>query len=112
MNKRFTIYSALKAKKEAEDRSVIYRTMVKKANEVKHFYMDRMGMLLKRLEEHEDERVQSLRAAVDKIIVYETSQEMNNKYDAKMFAKVADGIDGDKQLKFFKGKVNLLKVNL
>ena len=84
--------------------------MVKKANEVKHFYMDRMGMLLKRLEEHEDERVQSLRAAVDKIIVYETSQEMNNKYDAKMFAKVADGIAGDKQLKFFKGKVNLLKV--
>jgi hypothetical protein len=37
---------------------------------------------------------------------------MNNKYDAKMFAKVADSIDGEKQLKFFKGKVNLLKVIL
>jgi hypothetical protein len=71
-----------------------------------------MGMLLKRLEEHEDERVQTLRAAVGKIIIYETSEDMNNKYDAKIFAKVANSIDVDKQMKFFKGKVNLLKVSI
>lgn len=88
----------------------MYKSTVKSANELKKFYFDRMKMLLKRLEEHEDERVQFLKATADKIIVYETSQEMNNKYDAKMFAKVADSIDGEKQLKFFKGKVNLLKV--
>ena len=35
---------------------------------------------------------------------------MNNKYDAKVFAKVAEQIDGEKQLKFFKSKVALLRV--
>lgn len=35
---------------------------------------------------------------------------MNNKYDAKVFVKVAEKIDADKQLKFFKSKVNLLRV--
>ena len=84
--------------------------MVKRANEFKRLYCDRMGQLLKRLEEHEEERIESFKAAADKIIVYETSQDMNNKYDAKVFAKVAEGIDGDKQIKFFKSKVNLLKV--
>lgn len=39
---------------------------------------------------HEEARIQGLQAAADKIIVYETSQEMNNKYDAKVFAKVID----------------------
>jgi hypothetical protein len=63
----------VKAKKEAEERSIVYRSTVKSAKELKKFYLDRMKMLLKRLEEHEDERVQFLRAAVDKIIVYETS---------------------------------------
>jgi hypothetical protein len=52
--------------------------------------------LLKRLEEHEDERIVALKAAADKLIVYETSQEMNNRYDAKVFAKVVDSINGDK----------------
>ena len=55
-----------------------------------------MGQLLGRLEEHEGERIGSFKAAADKIIVYETSQDMNNKYDAKVFAKIAEGIDGDK----------------
>lgn len=35
---------------------------------------------------------------------------MNNKYDAKMFVKVAEKINAEKQLKFFRSKVNLLKV--
>lgn len=60
-----------------------------------------MQSLLKRLEDHEKERIESLRAAADKIIVYETSQELNNKYDVKTFAKVAEDIDTDKQIKFF-----------
>lgn len=34
--------------------------------------------------------------AADKIIVYETNQEMNNKYDAKAFAKIAEGINKEK----------------
>jgi hypothetical protein len=70
-----------------------------------------MQQLLKRLEEHEEERIDCLRAAADKIIVYETSQEMNNKYDAKIFAKVVEGISADRQIKFFKSKVNLLRVS-
>ena len=37
--------------------------------------------------------------------------EMNNKYDAKVFAKVAEGINLDKQIKFFQSKVNLMKVS-
>jgi hypothetical protein len=37
---------------------------------------------------------------------------MNNKYDAKVFAKVAEKIDAEKQLKFFKSKVNLLRVRI
>jgi hypothetical protein len=69
-----------------------------------------MQQLLKRLEEHEEERIECLRAAADKIIVYETSQDMNNKYDAKVFAKLVDGISADRQIKFFKSKVNLLRV--
>lgn len=71
-----------------------------------------MGYLLRRLEEHELDRIEGFKAAADKIIVYETSQDMNNKYDAKVFAKVAENIDVDKQVKFFKCKINLLKVNL
>lgn len=55
-----------------------------------------MQQLLKRLEEHEEERIECLKAAADKIIVYETSQDLNNKYDAKVFAKVAESIDGDR----------------
>ena len=55
-----------------------------------------MGQLLKRLEEHEVERIHSYQAAADKIIVYETNQDMNNKYDAKAFVKVAEKIDADK----------------
>jgi hypothetical protein len=51
-----------------------------------------------------------MKEAVDKIIVYETSQDMNNKYDAKIFIKVAEGINEDKQIKFFKNKIALLKV--
>jgi hypothetical protein len=51
-----------------------------------------------------------MKEAVDKIIVYETSQDMNNKYDAKIFIKVAEAISEDKQIKFFKNKVALLKV--
>ena len=35
---------------------------------------------------------------------------MNNKYDAKAFAKVVEFIDADKQIKFFKSKISLLKV--
>lgn len=37
-----------------------------------------------------------MKAAADKIIVYETSQDLNNKYDAKIFAKVVDSINADK----------------
>jgi hypothetical protein len=55
-----------------------------------------MGQLLSRLEDHESERIGCFKAAADKIIVYETSQDLNNKYDAKVFAKVAENIDGDK----------------
>lgn len=68
--------------------------------------------MLKQLEIHEEDRIAGLKAAADKIIVYETSQDMNNKYDAKVFAKVADGINGDRQIKFFKSKINLLKVKI
>ena len=69
-----------------------------------------MNELLKRLEEHEEERIQGFKAAADKIIVYETNYELNNKYDAKSFAKVAEGINGDKQIKFFRSKINLMRV--
>lgn len=51
---------------------------------------------MKRFEEHENERIECLKAAADKIIVYETSQDMNNKYDAKAFSRVVEGINGDK----------------
>ena len=51
-----------------------------------------------------------LKEATDAVIVYETNMEMNNKYDCKIFAKVAENIDLDKQIDFFKSKVNLLKV--
>ena len=37
-----------------------------------------------------------MKEAVDKIIVYETSQDMNNKYDAKIFLKVSDAINEEK----------------
>jgi hypothetical protein len=70
-----------------------------------------MQGLLKQLEQHEEERIDLLKAAADKIIVYETSQDLNNKYDAKVFAKVVDSISADKQIKFFRSKVGLLKVN-
>ena len=86
--------------------------MVKRANEFKRFYCETMTQLLKRLEDHEEERIEHIKAAADKIIVYETSQEMNNKYDAKVFSKCIETIDGDKQLKFFKSKVSLLRVSL
>lgn len=36
---------------------------------------------------------------------------MNNKYDANGFQSIADGIDIDNQRKFFKGKLNLLKLD-
>ena len=73
-------------------------------------YCMQMNILLNRLEDHEKDRIESFKAAADKIIVYETSQDLNNKYDAKVFAKVAEGIDGDKQINFFKSKMSLLKV--
>ena len=85
--------------------------MVKRANEFKSLYCHSMGQLLSRLEEHEEERIQLFKAAADKIIVYETSQDMNNKYDAKVFSRVAENIDTSKQIKFFKSKVSLLKVS-
>lgn len=70
-----------------------------------------MSCLLNRLEEHENERIEYLKAAADKIIVYETSQDMNNKYDAKAFSRTVEAINGDKQIKFFKSKINLMKVS-
>jgi len=69
-----------------------------------------MQELVKRLEEHEEERIDHLRAAADKIIVYETNQELNNWYDAKQFASVVESICADKQMTFFKSKVNLMKL--
>lgn len=101
---------AHQTRKDSEDKQVVYKSVVKRANDFKRFYCEQMMQLLKRLEEHEDERIQALKAAADKLIVYETSQEMNNRYDAKVFAKVVDSINGDKQIRFFKSKVNLLKV--
>ena len=74
----------------------MYKSIVKRANEFKSMYCDRMGHLLKRLEDHEEERIQNYHAAADKIIVYETNNDLNNKYDAKAFAKVAEKINGDK----------------
>lgn len=69
-----------------------------------------MNALLKRMEDHEEDRIRQFKAAADKIIVYETSQDLNNKYDAKAFADVAEGINAEKQIKFFQSKINLLKV--
>ena len=69
-----------------------------------------MKELLQKLEDHELQRIQLLKEATDSVIVYETNMEMNNKYDAKVFAKVAEGINLDKQIDFFKSKVGLLKV--
>jgi hypothetical protein len=37
-----------------------------------------------------------MKEAVDKIIVYETSQDMNNRYDAKVYLKVSDSINEEK----------------
>jgi len=63
---------------------VIYKSVVKKANEFKALhYQPQLSELVKRLEEHEEERIDQFRAAADKIIVYETNQELNNRYDAK-----------------------------
>lgn len=75
---------------------MLYKSIVKRANEFKRYYCEQMSQLLNRLEEHELERILSLKAAADKIIVYETSYEMNNKYDAKAFVKVAESINEDK----------------
>ena len=61
-----------------------------------------MSQLLKKLEDHELERIELLKEATDQVIVYETNMEMNNKYDAKVFAKVAENIKLDKQIEFFK----------
>jgi len=47
--------------------------MVKRANEFKRFYTDTLSKILKRLEEHELERIECLKVAADRIIVYETS---------------------------------------
>lgn len=52
-----------------------------------------------------------MKIAADRIIVYETNLEMNNKYDAKAFAKIADNINGDKQIKFFQSKISLMKMD-
>ena len=89
----------------------MYKSMVKRANEFKRFYCESMQGLLKQLEQHEEERIELMKAAADKIIVYETSQELNNKYDAKVFAKVVDSISVDKQIKFFRSKAGLLRVS-
>ena len=97
-------------RRESEDKQIVYKSIVKRANEFKQFYCERMGQLLQRLEEHEETRIQACKAAADKIIVYEASQEMNNKYDAKVFGRVAETIDGEKQLRLFKSKVSLLKI--
>eukprot|EP00347_Sterkiella_histriomuscorum_P022699 403337490 len=98
-------------RKESEEKMIIYKSMVKRANEFKKYFQEQMSYLLKRLEEHENERIECLKAAADKIIVYETSQDMNNKYDAKAFARTIDEINGDKQIKFFKSKINLMKID-
>ena len=93
-----------------EEKQIIYKSIVKRANEFKQFYVERMNQLMGRLQEHERERVETCREAAQKIIVYETSLEMNNKYDAKAFQRVVDGIESDKSVRFFQGKVNLLRV--
>lgn len=55
-----------------------------------------MSVLLSRLEQHELSRIALLKEAIDAVIVYETNKEMNNKYDAKVFAKVAENIKLEK----------------
>lgn len=97
-------------RKESEDKQLVYKSMVKRANEFKLFYCESMQALLRQLEQHEEERIDMLKAAADKVIVYETSQDLNNKYDAKVFAKVVDSINADKQIKFFRSKASLLRV--
>ena len=89
---------------------IIYKSMVKRANEFKKFYTDSLSSILSRFEEHEAQRIECLKVAADRIIVYETNQDMNNRYDAKAFAKVAENINGDKQIKFFQSKICLLKL--
>ena len=69
-----------------------------------------MSLLLARLEQHEQARIALLKEATDAVIVYDTNMEMNNKYDAKVFAKVAENINLDKQIEFFKSKIDLLRV--
>ncbi len=74
-------------RKDCEDKMVVYKSIVKRANEFKtHHYCPSMTDLLTRLEEHEDDRISAFKAAADKIIVYETNLELNNRYDAKAFA--------------------------
>ena len=69
-----------------------------------------MAKLLSIYEKHEDNRLETFKEAIDAIIIYETSYEMNNKYDANSFAKIAKGIDVEKQREQFKRKLNLLKL--
>jgi len=78
----------LDLKEQAKEKESVYKATVKKANEFKSHYCARMGELLQHLESHEQHRIEGIKAAIDKIIVYETSQDMNNKYDAKVYAKV------------------------
>jgi hypothetical protein len=84
--------------------------VARRANEFLVYYSEAMGELVAALEAHERARIELLQTAADRIIVYETSQEMNNRYDAKVFAKIVETISTDSQIAFFKSKVSLMKV--
>jgi hypothetical protein len=55
------------------------------ANKFKVTYCKEMNQLLRILETHEEQRLETFKGSVEALIIYETSKEMNNKYDAKSF---------------------------
>ena len=67
-----------------------YKILIKWSNEYLSQYSRWMKNLVNALKTHEEQRSQLVTDALNKMILFETSVEMNNKYDTKQFAALMD----------------------
>jgi hypothetical protein len=75
--------------KTVESKERDYQRQVDSANEFKKSYIASMESLFEALNRQEKERIDNIIDQTQKLLIYQTSKDMNMKYDVKTFNSVS-----------------------
>lgn len=80
-----------------QEKANLYEIWVKKSNENLNFYTEKMQGLVRVFAEMAQERKQIMTDSLNKLVLFETSVDMNLKYDTKMFTRMIDDLQVKEQ---------------